>query len=361
MTLAKVPSIVEHASLYGYAADNTTRSTGGNAVSESTAAEKILGLYTLLLMSTRPWSLSELAKKFDCSKPTMIRSLARIERIEGIALKSELRLQGGRRQKWYWLERSPNIVERQHMRLSTEEMRLLTFCRDLSTPFLPVRLRKMLDGSLRRASVLLAESDSCHERVEPLVQPALLGVIDYAPLQDTLNTVMRAIQQRVVCEITYAPPGKAERTYEMAVTRMVSGRHALYAHGWKVGDRGRAEAKHPLFLAVHRMCAARLTRRAHELHTPKEEEGFGLIDGKVFRVTLRIAKEAANYVRERVFGPEQRIESADDGSVLLSFMARSEKELLAWALSFGRSACVLEPQDFAKRVRSEAYAILRNR
>lgn len=330
-------------------------------MSENTATEKILGVYTLLLMSSRPWSLSELAKKFDCSKPTMIRLLASIERIEGIALKSELRLQDGRWQKWYSLERSPNIVERQHMHLSIEEIRLLAFCRDISTPFLPARLHKMLDGSLRRASVLLAERDLCHEHVEPLVQPALLGVIDYAPLQDILNTVMCAIQQRIVCEIVYAPPSKAECSYEMAVTRMVSGRHALYAHGWKVADKGRAEAKHPLFLAVHRMCSAHLTRRAHELHTPEEEEGFGLIDGKVFRVTLHIAKEAANYVRERVFGPRQRIEDADDGSVLLSFMARSEKELLAWVLSFGRSVRVLEPQAFAKRVRSEAYAILRNR
>lgn len=328
---------------------------------ENTATEKILGLYTLLLMSSRPWSLSVLAKKFDCSKPTMIRLLARIERIEGIALKSQLLLQDGRWQKLYLLERSPNIVERQHLHLSTEEMRLLIFCRDLSAPFLPARLHKMLDGSLQRTSVLLAEREACHERLEPLVQPALLGVIDYAPLQDILGTVMCAIQQSIVCEITYAPPGKRERTYEMAVTRMVSGHHALYAHGWKVAPKGRAEAKHPLFLAVHRMRAAHLTKRSHELHTPKEEEGFGLIDGKVFRVTLRIAKEAANYVRERVFGPRQRIDDAGDGSVLLSFMARSEKELLSWVLSFGRSAHVLEPQDFAKRVRSEAYAILRNR
>ena len=55
-------------------------------MSENTATEKILGLYTLLLMSSRPWSLSMLAKKFDCSKPTMIRLLARIERIEALVL-----------------------------------------------------------------------------------------------------------------------------------------------------------------------------------------------------------------------------------------------------------------------------------
>lgn len=328
-------------------------------MSETTASEKTLGLYALLLLSTREWSLSQLACHFGCSKSTILRLLRHVERLEGVALKAVTRTTDGRPQKWYSLERPLTAPERQHTVLKADEMRLLTLCRDLAMPFLPARLSKTLDSSLRRASVLLSGQEECREHIAPFVQPASLGMIDYTPLQGMLHTLLRAIEQRIVCEVTYAPSGKPERVYEMAVTRLVSGRHALYVHGWKVVEKGCAKAQHPLFFAVHRIRAVQLTRRTHELTTPEEDAGFGLMDGTPFRVCVRITKEAATYVRERVFGPEQNIEDMEDGSVVLSFIARSEDELLAWVLSFGRRAYVLKPIEFAEKVRIEARAIAR--
>ncbi|MDE7370792.1 MAG: hypothetical protein K2N07_03445 [Desulfovibrio sp.] len=101
---------------------------------EKTATEKILGLYTLLLLSPRAWSLTELARYFHCSKPTMLRLISRIERLEGIALKTELRLEEGRWQKWYQLNRTPTEAERESLRFSADAMRLLAFARDLTAP-----------------------------------------------------------------------------------------------------------------------------------------------------------------------------------------------------------------------------------
>lgn len=323
---------------------------------EKTATEKILGLYTLLLMSSRAWSLAELSSHFSCSKPTMLRLLSRIERLEGVALKAELRLEAGRWQKWYWLDRSLNATERGHLRFSQEDMRLLAFCRDLARPFLSAETGRVLDDNLRRASVLFADAQPVTEIAVPYVEHAMLGNIDYSPFQEILATLLRAIQQRLVCEITYAR--KPERHYEMAVTRIVCGHGALYAHGWKVTDRGRVAPVHPLFFAVHRLSGVQLTRRTHDLHTPDEAPGFGLADDAVFRVRLHIAPEMAIHVRERSFGPEQHVEKLEDGSIVLSFLARSGKELVAQVLSFGRHARVLEPPQLARQVREEALAIL---
>lgn len=323
---------------------------------EKTATEKILGLYTLLLLSPRAWSLTELAGHFQCSKPTMLRLLSRIERLEGVALKMELRLQDGRWQKWYWLDRAPTDAERGGLRFSAQAMRLLAFCRDLAAPFLSAEMGDALDDTLRRAAALSVEAAPHADTAVPLVQPAMLGSIDYAPFAEILATLLRAIRQRLVCEITYAR--KPDRIYEMAVTRLVNGHGALYAHGWKVTDKGRVEALHPLFFAVHRLKDVRLTRRTHELQSPAEEPGFGVVDGAPFRVRLAIAPALAGYVRERVFGPEQHIEDGEDGSVILSFLARSEQELLAWVMSLGRHARVLEPAALAEQVRDEVRAIL---
>lgn len=325
---------------------------------EKTATEKILGLYTLLLLSSRAWSLAELARYFSCSKPTILRLLSRIERLEGVALRSELRLEDGRWQKWYWLDRPLTSTERARLRFSPVDMRLLAFCRGLAAPFLSADMGKMLDDNLRRASALFADGQA-QETTAPYVQPAMLGSIDYSPFQAILTSLLRAIQEHLVCEITYAR--KPWRNYEMAVTRLVTGHGALYAHGWEVSERGRPVPVHPLFFAIHRLSDVRLTRRTHELETPVEEAGFGLADGTPFRVLLHIASEMANHARERVFGADQHIEEEADGGILLSFLARSDKELLAWVLSFGRYVRVLAPSWLGRQVQEEARAILHQR
>ncbi len=78
------------------------------------------------------------------------------------------------------------------------------------------------------------------------------------------------------------------------------------------------------------------------------------MEGEPFRVWGHIAREASSYVRERRFGPEQTVEDSPKGDgIILSFIARSEDELLGWVPSFGRMARVLEPD----LVREEAQAI----
>lgn len=313
---------------------------------DATASQKVLALYSLLLLDDRPRSLSELAQRFHCSKPTIMRLMEKIGSFEGVSLHEEMRTAEGRNQKWYWLERTPDEKERRCMGLTSTQMRLLRLSRDIAAPFLPENVRLQLDDSLQRATVLLPPEDrpdKSRQRVLPLVQPAILGGIDYAPLQRTLHSLLTAMDERVVCEIVYSPHNKPERTHEMAVCGMISGRAALYLRGWKVSERGTPHAEHPLFLAVHRIRAVTLTRRTHTLAPPPEEEGFGIMNGDPFVVRARLDASAVTYVRERHFGPGQTIENTDNGDVVLTFTARSEPEVLGWALSFGDCITVLEP------------------
>ena len=101
-----------------------------------------------------------------------------------------------------------------------------------------------------------------------MVQPAMLDVIGYAPLQRVFQNILHAIEHRTVCLITYAAATKPVREHEMAPTNLMSGRQALYLHGWRACDKGSPEALHPLFLAVHRIKEVVLTRRVHQLEPP---------------------------------------------------------------------------------------------
>lgn len=193
-----------------------------------------------------------------------------------------------------------------------------------------------------------------------MVQPAMLGSIDYSPHEATLRALLQAIEQKMVCIVTYQGQNRPVREHEMAVTRLVSGKQTLYAHGWKVTSKGKVEARHPLFLAVHRMGEVVLTRRTHDLATPVEDAGFGIMDGEPFTVQVNMTSTVATYMRERVFGPDQKITDSRDGGVKLSFTARSKEEVLSFVLSFGRHARVLKPQWLVDRVRQEAEAVLGN-
>ena len=69
---------------------------------DATASHKVLGLFTLLLFSGRRWSLSELAKRFACSKGTILRLVESIE--ESRVAVIETGFEG--RQKWYQMKRA---------------------------------------------------------------------------------------------------------------------------------------------------------------------------------------------------------------------------------------------------------------
>jgi len=96
---------------------------------DANAAIKLLGLFGLLLFSGKRYSLSELARRFSCSKQTVLRMLAQIDQAYAIPVK--VRSQKNGRQHEYWAEapRRPLNVS-----LSAESLSNLLICRDLVSP-----------------------------------------------------------------------------------------------------------------------------------------------------------------------------------------------------------------------------------
>jgi predicted DNA-binding transcriptional regulator YafY len=70
---------------------------------------------------------------------------------------------------------------------------------------------------------------------------------------------------------------------------------------------------------------------------------FGLIDETPMAVRVRFGAAVAHLIRERSWHPTQQLEEAADGSLVLSFTAGGEKELLAWLYSYLPHVEVLDP------------------
>jgi len=81
---------------------------------------------------------------------------------------------------------------------------------------------------------------------------------------------------------------------------------------------------------------------------------FGIYWGEGdIEVKILFTRNAAAYVRERVWHPSQTIEENSDGSLILSLTVNHLLELSRWILSWGAMALVLEPSHLADKIKEE--------
>jgi predicted DNA-binding transcriptional regulator YafY len=82
---------------------------------------------------------------------------------------------------------------------------------------------------------------------------------------------------------------------------------------------------------------------------------FGAIrgGGPVQTVRLRFSPHAAQYVREKVWHPSQKMRTLRDGSVELVLRVNHFLEVEQWVLSYGSECEVLEPEKLREKVASE--------
>lgn len=92
-----------------------------------------------------------------------------------------------------------------------------------------------------------------------------------------------------------------------------------------------------------------LTERAFEFPADYNFEKsfnreFGVIKEKAFEVEAVFTGWSAKFVAERIWSPDQKIESLDQDKIKLSFTASSEPEVLSWLLSYGEEVELLKPE-----------------
>lgn len=304
---------------------------------EASKGNKLLRLYQLLLLDGRRHYQTELMEYLNCSRQTIIRLIREIEEVIGAQLETEL----DNHKRWYRIR----SISRSRLGLEFEEIRYLSICRDLAAPYLPEQIRQRVDNSIFNFSLLLTDTAYAN-RAE--VQGAQFtfyskGRIDYSPHFSHLECLVQAIEQHLICLVSYKAAGHAEaKEHKFAPKRIVSMNNALYVLGATATDDFQA-MRHLTYLAVHRIVDVKVTKNPVRFDIPDSDLGmfgFPWHEPRTFRIKFKPGR-VSDYVRERIWSDQQSLEEQDDGGVILEITTRSELELTSWVRSFGEDAEII--------------------
>lgn len=188
------------------------------------------------------------------------------------------------------------------------------------------------------------------ERISRVSLPRFQGVRDYSGCEDLLAELRRALLYQYRIRISYTKGGREAAAYELDPYTLVLAKGGLYllalAH-----NRGGIR-----LFAVERIIGLEVTRKRFELPEDFDPEAcfsdaFGLVTDQPMALKVRFDAQVAHLVRDRIWRSGQRMTAAADGSVQLEFEAAGTLEILAWILSFGSHAELLEPPMLRKELR----------
>ncbi|MBQ7738108.1 MAG: WYL domain-containing protein [Desulfovibrionaceae bacterium] len=321
--------------------------------SDSTPGEKLLALYTLLILrGEKEISLTELTKALECSKQTVLRLLTQLE-ASGYGKLAEPIVKG--REHFYRLLQTHDP----YLALGAKELAQLTLCRKMLMHILPKGVADLFGEESK------TEDKKGSEEIGLVYSK---GYIDYGPHQEHYALLIRCIQENLVCQLTYrrALPD-VKRTFYFAPKRVIVFRESISFLGWEISETDPVAKiyDNPLTLLLQRCLDVQLTKRSSEqiVVEPTENQNlarpFGFMTGDIFTVKVQFFSHAVAYVYDRQWSNKQKTTVHDDGSLTLEFDAQSAAEVISWLLAFGDKAYVLEPEWLREAVLKEHRAAAR--
>lgn len=297
-------------------------------------SEKLLRLYSMLLFSDRAFSLTEISETLNCSKPTVLRLISNLNASPHAKV-----VQSKHGKSSYYALSHPD--KRPKVTLDSGGLDRLLLCRDFLQHLLPGEAREMVDGAIEHAAAYTLDDDN-YKIYSGTGMPSSKGSVDYAPHQETLHTLIEAIRKQRLCRIEY----RDSAPMIFAPKRLVYYR-TIHLCGWEVDSEIEPERVKatPTTLYVHRITSAVMTKSsARKVPEPMELDAgyFGMEYEQKFVARIRLTGWAAEYVRERHWSSDQRIEDDGDG-IIITMTATSPKEVRTWVLAFGDTAELLEP------------------
>nr|WP_319581619.1 WYL domain-containing protein [uncultured Pseudodesulfovibrio sp.] len=265
------------------------------------------------------------------------------------------RLGGGEK---YYRMASPKVSPK--VGLCPEEIQQLELCRGMVLHLLPEGVREQVRHTIAKTTALLPDMNGRERAFASVVDARIKGRIDYNPHQEHIASLIQAIQDKIVCEVTYHSPSNPKaKTYAFAPMKIISYHEALYVAGWRVEDEGEPIPRHSIKLAVHRLKKVIRQKRGFdiEMDPGQRAELFGFMKLDELKVKVKFDKETASYIKERQWSDDQSIREFKNGNLVLEFNAQSMPEVVSWILSFGAHAKVMEPKVLKDQLRSEVEAL----
>jgi len=324
---------------------------------DKTYGEKLIRLFARLLFTSDRYSLNQLSKELNCSKPTIIRLVRDIQQVYGAQIEDDI----SGRERYISMKKTSRPLPAQC--LTADEVNLLNMCKTFTEHLVGADFRNMVQSGILKSRQLLPDSVDISTNLFSSFQH---GTVDYTPHQQSIQTILDAIKKLRVCEITYqALMEKAPKTYYIKPLKLFSHGNTLYLHAEKAKYPGKPY-KAPKFnpvLAIHRIKS--IVKTDVHFEFPKNydfnktfDKTFGMMKNGHLDVTLRLSGWAAQFAREKTWSEDQKIVDKPGGDIELTFSASSKEEVLALVLSYGEKAKVLGPAELVKMVRQQAEKTL---
>lgn len=316
----------------------------------ATYGEKLIKLFAKLLFSGRSYSLTELSRMLVCSKQTVLRLMDDIRRSYGVEIEEIIE----DRNKYYRVKKAGKITPA--LALTHHEMGVLLMCQAFARHLLGDALFEEASSALDKNRALAGTSLGSSPQHFTSYRP---GTIDYTPHEENIRALLKAMEQRLVCRVSYRSiAADRAKTFFIMPLKIFSHNDTIYVSARYAGKPGEPRKKtvfDPL-LAVHRIRRADLTETTFAFPQDYDFEqiynrNFGIIKNEAFEVEVEFTGYAARYVSERIWSPDQRLHAGKDGTVRLCFSASSQQELRSWLLSFGDEARLRRPESMAQDMR----------
>lgn len=201
-------------------------------------------------------------------------------------------------------------------------------------------------------AVLPPRSVALLERISQVSLPRFQGVRTYAASAELLSELRRALLYQYRVKLSYLRSGKEAAQYEIDPYTLVLAKGGLYLLAYA------HNRKAVRLFAVERISDLAVTRHRFELpeeFNPEKQFGsaFGLVDDQPMQLLIRFSSDVAHMIKDRIWRQGQTMQIEKDGSVLLGFEASGTMEILAWVLSFGHHAELLEPPELRREMRKQ--------
>jgi predicted DNA-binding transcriptional regulator YafY len=297
-----------------------------------------------LIESRRGITLDELVQETGVNRRTIHRDLAAIEEA-GYPLVAEWQ---GNRKLFSFITGFRDVPP---ISFTLQELMTLSLFRSQleflkGTPFHD----DMAAISRKVASVLPPRFAAHMDRMAQVIVPLFSGNRDYGRVAQPLLQLREALLYQQGVTLSYAARGRqGAESYEVEPYTLIVYKGGLYLLGYA---RNRKALR---TFALERIIDVVVHKERFEIPEefhPEEElrQAFGIVTEPVMTVRVRFSAEIATSVRERSWHVSQQISEEADGGIIVSFQAGGQMEILAWVLSFGSHALVLEPPELRDKV-----------
>ena len=301
---------------------------------DATTGNKLLRLFRKLMLSHGRHYMSDLARELNCSPQTIGRLMNEIENELGAQIESGMESH----KKWYRF-RASNLNS---LGLDTEEIRYLSICRDLASPYLSDDVAERIDKLILNLSIKQLGEEMLTKEYSKIFEPNYSffskGLIDYSPYINIITKIERSIRERNILCIDYrSSSSNRKKTIYFIAKQFVCHSSALYVLGASV-DRVLFEFEKQITLSVHRIERVERTEHISDLSIPPVNlKDFGLpwVDEPVtFEITFK-KSSAVIYVKERIWCRNQKMKNLSNGDLVLTIKTRSVPEVISWCRGFG--------------------------